>query len=155
MPTTLTRPHGSATQGVLSTPTPGTRLLSTSVKFSWTPSNINTHYEFYVGTSVGSSNLYGSGNVTATTETVSDLPSNGETLYMRLYTLINGAWQYTDYTYVASGSPAQAVLNTPKPGTTLSGTRLPSRGFPATSPRTSSSGWARTLAPVTCITLAM
>jgi hypothetical protein len=52
-------------------------------------------------TGVGSSNLYNSGDVTATTETVSGLPSNGATVYARLYWLINGAWQYTDYTYVA------------------------------------------------------
>lgn len=51
--------------------------------------------------SVGSSNLYNSGSVTATTETVTGLPSNGETVYVRLYWLLNGAWQYTNYTYKA------------------------------------------------------
>ena len=70
--------------------------------FAWDPGNLATHFEFWVGTTgAGSSNLYNSGNVTATTETVSDLPSNGETVYVRLYSLINGAWQYTDYTYMA------------------------------------------------------
>jgi hypothetical protein len=95
---------GSPTQAALTTPTPNTSnaLSGTSVTFSWTPGNIATHFEFFVGTTrVGSSNLYNSGNVTATTETVSGLPSNGETFYVRLYSLINGAWQYTDYTYVA------------------------------------------------------
>jgi hypothetical protein len=108
---------GSPTQAVLNTPKPGTTLSGTSVAFSWFPGNIATHFEFWVGTSIGSSNLYNSGNVTATTETVSDLPSNGQTFYARLYSLINGAWQYTDYTYVASGSPTQAVLTTPGPNT--------------------------------------
>jgi len=32
---------------------------------------------------------------------VTDLPSNGSTVYVRLYWLINGAWQYTNYTYKA------------------------------------------------------
>jgi hypothetical protein len=32
---------------------------------------------------------------------VTNLPTNGETLYARLYSLINGAWQYHDYTYTA------------------------------------------------------
>jgi hypothetical protein len=50
---------------------------------------------------VGASNLYNSGSVTATTETVSGLPSNGKTIYARLYSYINGAWQYTSYTYTA------------------------------------------------------
>src|ERR1039458_3449426 len=48
-----------------------------------------------------SSNLYNSGNVTATTETVSDLLTNGSTVYARLYWLINGVWQHADYTYLA------------------------------------------------------
>ena len=72
--------------------------------FTWTPGNIATNFELWVGnTGAGSSNLYNSGNVTATTETVCDLPSNGQTVYARLYSLINGAWQSTDYTYVAYG----------------------------------------------------
>ena len=115
-PITLTGSAGTATQAVLTTPTPNTStpLSGTSVTFSWNPGNSATHFEFWVGTTgVGSSNLYNSGNVTATTETVSNLPSNGETVYVRLYSLINGAWQYTDYTYVANGSPIQP--HSPRP----------------------------------------
>ena len=111
---------GTATQAVLTTPPPNTStpLSGTSVTFSWTPGNSATHFEFYVGsTGAGSSNLYNSGNVTATSATVSDLPSNGETLNMRLYSLINGAWKYTDYTYVANGAPVAAALTTPTPNT--------------------------------------
>jgi hypothetical protein len=55
----------------------------------------------YLGTSVGSSSLYNSGKVTATSETVNNLPTNGETIYARLYSLIDGVWEYTNYTYVA------------------------------------------------------
>jgi hypothetical protein len=119
---------GTATQGTLTTPTPDTStpLTSTSVAFAWTPGNSATHFMLYVGPSIGSSSLYNSGNVTATTETVSDLPSNGQTFYVRLYSLVNGAWPYTDYTYVASGSPTQAVLTTPTPNTStpLSGSSV-------------------------------
>jgi hypothetical protein len=120
--------YGSPTPAVLTTPAPDTStpLTGTSVAFSWTPGNVATHFEFYLGTTVGSSNLYGSGSVTATTETVSNLPSNGETLHARLYSLIDGAWQYTDYTYVATGSPVPATLTTPTPNTStpLTGTSV-------------------------------
>ena len=120
---------GTATQGTLTVPAPNTTtpLTGTSVTFSWTPGNSATHFEFLVGsTGVGSSNLYNSGNVTATTETVSTLPSNGGKVYVRLYSLLNGAWQSTDYTYVANGSPIAAALTTPMPNTTaaLSGTSV-------------------------------
>jgi serine protease len=101
-------------------------LSGTNVAFSWNPGNIATHFEFYMGTTLGSSNLYNSGNVTATTATVGDLPKNGATVYARLYSLINGAWQYTDYTYKSSGSPIPASLTTPTPNTStpLSGTSV-------------------------------
>ena len=92
-------------------------------------------------TGVGSSNLYNSGNVTATTETVSGLPNNGEAIYARLYYLINGAWQSTDYTYVANGAPTQAVLTTPAPNTStpLAGTSVAFSWTPGNRPRTLSS----------------
>ena len=105
---------------MLTTPAPNTStpLAGTSVAFAWSPGNLATHFEFCVGTTgAGSSNLYNSGNVTATTETVSGLPSNGETVNVRLYSLINGVWEYTDYTYKASGSPIAAALTTPTPNT--------------------------------------
>ncbi|MGA3263399.1 MAG: chitobiase/beta-hexosaminidase C-terminal domain-containing protein [Terracidiphilus sp.] len=99
-------------------------LVSVSgVAFTWTPGNIATHFELWLGsTGVGSSNLYNSGNVTVTTETVSGLPTNGETIYARLYSLINGTWQSNDYTYTASGSPTLATMITPNQGSTLAST---------------------------------
>ena len=119
--------YGSPIPASLTTPAPDTLtpLSGTSVAFSWSPGNLATHFMLYVGsTVVGSSNLYNSGNVTATTETVSDLISNGQTVYVRLYSLINGAWQYTDYTYVAYGSPSAAALTTPSPGSILAGSSV-------------------------------
>ena len=112
---------GSPTPPVLTTPAPDTTtpLTGTSVAFSWTPGNTSTHFELWVGsTGVGSNNIYDSGNVTATTETVNGLPSNGETVYVRLYYLRSGAWQSIDYTYVSTGSPTPAALTTPTPNTT-------------------------------------
>jgi hypothetical protein len=51
---------------------------------------------------VGTNNLYQSGHIAAptTTTTVPKLPANGVTVYARLLSLINGAWQYTDSTYI-------------------------------------------------------
>jgi hypothetical protein len=50
---------------------------------------------------VGSNNLYNSGQITATSVTVPSLPASGVMVYVRLWSLINGAWQFTDYTYTA------------------------------------------------------
>ena len=37
------------------------------------------------------------------------LPTEGSTLYVRLFPRINNAWQYTDYVYSASGAPPNAL----------------------------------------------
>ena len=68
---------------------------------------------------MGSYNLFNSTPITATQVSVSGLPTNGETLYARLYSLINGAWQYNDYTYTATATPTLAVLTSPAPSSTL------------------------------------
>ena len=92
---------GTVTQAALTAPPLNSQFTSTTETFTWNPGNTATHFILYLGTSAGSSNLYNSGNVTATSETVSSLPSNGETVYARIYSLINGAWQYANYTYTA------------------------------------------------------
>ena len=116
---------GTVTQAALTTPTPGSTLTGTSVTFAWTPGNTAKNFQLYLGsTGVGTNNLYNSGSVTVTSETVSDLPSNGEKVYARLFSYINGAWVYTDYTYTTMGAPTQAALTTPTPGTTLTGTSI-------------------------------
>ncbi|MGA3264045.1 MAG: chitobiase/beta-hexosaminidase C-terminal domain-containing protein [Terracidiphilus sp.] len=108
---------GSPIPASMSSPIGGSTLASASQVFTWSPGNVATHFELVVGTTgVGSSNLYNSGNVTVTTETVNNLPTNGQPVYVRLYSLINGTWQSNDYTYTASGSPTPAVLTTPTPG---------------------------------------
>ncbi|MGD0519983.1 MAG: chitobiase/beta-hexosaminidase C-terminal domain-containing protein [Terracidiphilus sp.] len=142
---------GSPIAASLTTPTPNTStpLTGTSVTFTWTPGNIATYFEFQVGsTGPGSSNLYNSGETGATTATVTDLPSNGQTVYVRLYSLINGAWQYTNYTYVASGSPIAAALTTPTPNTTtpLTGTSVTFTWTPG-NVATAFEFWAGTLGP--------
>ena len=114
---------GTAVPASMSTPTPGSTLGSTSQAFTWNPGNVATHFELWVGsTGVGSSNVYNSGNVTVTTETVTGLPSNGQPLYVRLYSLINGGWQSADYTYTASGAPIAASMSSPTGGSTLGST---------------------------------
>jgi sugar lactone lactonase YvrE len=114
---------GSAVKAVLTTPTPGSTLTGTSATFSWIAGGGVTTYEFRLGTTgPGSKDVYNpTGSVTSalTTGLVSNIPANGQTLYARLYSWINGAWQYTDYTYKESGTPVKAVLTSPTPGATL------------------------------------
>ena len=70
--------------------------------FSWTAGTGNTTgYSLWLGSTVGTNNLYHSGATVATSVTATGLPTNGETIYARLYTYINGVTEHTDYTYTA------------------------------------------------------
>jgi serine protease len=56
--------------------------------------------------------------MTATSYTATGLPTDGRTLYVRLWSLINGVWQYSDYTYTAATVIAVAMVS-PVNGSTL------------------------------------
>ena len=49
-------------------------------------------------TGVGSTNIYGAA-VPGQSQSVKGIPTTGGTLYVSLYSQINGAYQYTNYTY--------------------------------------------------------
>jgi N-acetylneuraminic acid mutarotase len=108
---------------VLTTPTPGSNLTTSSVPFAWSPGSAATEYELWVGTAgVGSSNLNYPGLTTSDAETVTGLPTNGETIYVRLYSKIAGAWHFNDYIYNPEMIPA--ALTYPTPGSTLTGSSV-------------------------------
>ena len=91
---------GMAVSPVLITPTPGTHLSDSTTTFTWTPGSGVTQYRLNISTyGPGYFNVYGSGTITATSVTVSGLPTNGPNLYVALYYQIDGVWNYTFYTY--------------------------------------------------------
>jgi Glycoside hydrolase family 44 len=95
--------YTASTQAALTSPTPGSTFTGASATFTWTTVSGATGYILSVGsTGVGSYDLYYSGSVTASSATVSKLPTNGETIYARLTTNFNGTWVHTDYTYKAA-----------------------------------------------------
>ena len=110
--------EGGSPRAVLTSPTPGlgTVLGTSNVTFNWTTGYGIYVYQLNLGTTApGSSDLFVyKGN--ATTATAATLPSNGVTVYARLYSYYNGAWQYNDYVYTESGTAAPAVLASPTPG---------------------------------------
>jgi hypothetical protein len=111
--------YTAATQAAITTPTAGSILTGPSVTFNWSAAAGATQYYLSVGsTGVGSTSIYNSGWRNALSWTATGLPTNGETLYVRLSTDYNGIATHADYTYTAATG---AVLTTPTPGTTLSG----------------------------------
>jgi len=129
---------GSPVAATLTTPTPSTKLTSSSAIFTWSPGEGVTYYWFNLGTAnsgANAKNIYSSGSTTLTSANVTGLPTNGETVYATLYSHIAGAWQPKIYTYTASGTPTPAVLTTPTPATQLTSSTVTftwSPGNPAT-----------------------
>jgi hypothetical protein len=85
----------------MSTPTPGATLTGSSQTFTWNAGTSVSGYMLWVGTTKGGKDIYdSSSSITATSLKVTAIPTQGKTVYVRLLSYINGAWQYNDYTYV-------------------------------------------------------
>ena len=88
------------TPTALISPAPGSTLSGSTVTFTWNPGNA-TAFKLQLGNYYGGGGIYGSGETTRTSVTVSNLPTNGQTIHARLSYLVSGVWKYKDYTYTA------------------------------------------------------
>jgi len=120
---------GTSTVATMSSPTPFTTLTSSSVTFFWNAATNAAQYWLNVGNGPLTGE-YTTGALTTTSKTVSGLPCDGRTLYVSLYTMFNGAADYTrppqQYTYTActSGGSTVATISFPTPSTILPGTSV-------------------------------
>lgn len=96
-----TRPPGE--KGQLVSPAPGSTLPGSTVTFTWTQGSRVDRFWLFIGTSAGNNNIYGADQGTNTSVTVSNLPANGQVIYVRLWSYIDGAWQFVDASYRAAG----------------------------------------------------
>jgi hypothetical protein len=105
----------------MQTPAPGSTFTSASVTFGWIEGGEVSQIALYVGTGgIGSYDLYSAFQGPNLSATVSGVPTDGRTIYVRLWSYLRGGWQYEDYSYKAStGSTQGAHLTTPAPGTTF------------------------------------
>jgi len=114
--------YTAATQATMTSPVQGSTFTGPGVTFSWTTAASATGYYLWIGSiGAGSNNLYNSALKTVTSYTFTNMPTNGEPIYVRLTTDFNGAWVHADYTYTAA---AQALLTSPTQGATFAGTSV-------------------------------
>jgi extracellular elastinolytic metalloproteinase len=102
-------------------PTPGSTLAGAAVTFTWTDNGAPvTDYKLYVGSGVGSYDIFNSGSLGTTTSVLaSGLPTDSRTLYVRLWSYVFGRWSVEDYVYTAANLTPS--LSSPPPGSTLPG----------------------------------
>jgi fibronectin type 3 domain-containing protein len=122
---TYTAFNAANNKGVMTSPTPSTTLTSSSVIFQWSAGTGATAYWLDVGSTPGGNQYEQSGSLPTTPPlqlTVNTLPTNGSTIYATLYSMIGGQWLSNAYTYTAFNTTGGlAVMQTPAPGSTLSG----------------------------------
>ena len=91
---------GTPTPPVLTTPAPGSTLPGSTVTFGWNPGKGATRFVLRLGTTFkGSSNVYSGAATTGTSVQLTTVPTNGATLYARLWYYLNETWKYVDATY--------------------------------------------------------
>jgi hypothetical protein len=114
----------------MTTPAPSSTLTSPTVTLQWTGGNRVSQYWLTLGTTgVGANNLYTWNQGTNLNATVTGLPANGSTVYVRLWSLIGSDWLFNDYTYTATSTTSgqtnvPAQMTTPAPGSTLAATTV-------------------------------
>ena len=114
---------GTTAVATMSSPANGATLTGSSQTFTWAAGRGITQYLLYIGTTSGAGDVYSlNAPVGTTSAAVSNIPTSGATLYVTLYSKINGAWQTPrTYTYKEAGAPSAATIISPTPGDTLTG----------------------------------
>jgi hypothetical protein len=114
----------NTTPAGLYSPAQGSTLTGSSATFQWYGPPNTSAFWIDAGSSAGGNNYYQSGSLPTSTlsVTISSLPTNGSTVYVTLYWLINGSWVNNPYTFTAFNlGAAGAVMQTPTQGSTLTG----------------------------------
>ena len=116
--------YTAAGPATIFSPANGSTLPGASVTFQWTTGTGVTQYWLSVSkTGAGGGDLFNAdpGPGLVTSRTISGLPTDGSTIYVRLYSHIGSTWPWIDYTYTAAGP---ATITSPVNGSTLPGSSV-------------------------------
>jgi uncharacterized protein YkwD len=80
-------------------PTPHTQLASTTVTFKWASTQSVDEFRLEIGTKPGGNDIYSASQGEATAVTVSNLPWQSRSVFVRLWARVAGVWEFTDYAY--------------------------------------------------------
>ena len=103
-------------------PFPQSTLTSDHQTFYWASNGANVaQWQLNVGTSQGAYDIYDTGALDPGIlgYTVFGLPTDGSTIYVRLYYKVNLFWLYRDFTYTAVKFQGDPQFTYPQPGSTL------------------------------------
>jgi len=89
-------------------PAPGSTFSGSTVTFQWTAGSA-TAYALTLGSSARTIDIYNSGTIHTTSVTVSNIPTDGRTVFATLYSQVNNTWVSNIYTYTASSGSASVT----------------------------------------------
>ncbi len=111
----------------MQSPLPGSTFESPTVTFTWNRPASAIDFDLIIGTTGhGSDDIRSSSVFNDTQLTVSNMPTDGSTIYVVLWTYIVD-WQYQTYTYTAAGNTSttpKATMQSPAPNGTLDSTTI-------------------------------
>ena len=101
---TYTAFNASTGLATMQTPTPGSTLNGNTVTFTWSADpNASNYWVDVSNVGPGGNDLDQSGQLgNVQTETIYNLPANGSTIYVTLYSLVGGQWLSTASTYTSA-----------------------------------------------------
>ncbi|RZV71982.1 MAG: tandem-95 repeat protein [Candidatus Scalindua sp. SCAELEC01] len=102
----------------MASPTPASTVTTSTVLFQWNAGTQENLYRLHVGTSPGGKDILWRNNLSTTSYTVTGIPINGNTVYVRLWYRIGTHWSFIDYTYQTQDSVNQPPSAVDDPGTT-------------------------------------
>jgi hypothetical protein len=149
-------PTPSSGPAVMLSPPPGSTFSSSTVTFTWSAGSA-TAYLLLVGSSMNGADIYNSGQVTLLSKTVTNIPTDGRTIYVTLASKVNGSWTANSYTYKAFNSsatptPTSTVTPTPTATPTSTATATPTPTATATPTSTATPTATATATPTATVT---
>jgi uncharacterized protein YkwD len=83
-------------------PTPSTKLASTTATFTWGGSAGVSEYKLDIGTTPGGTDVYSGSAGLGQSVTVGNLPWQNRSVFVRLWTRVGTVWQFNDYVYMGA-----------------------------------------------------
>jgi hypothetical protein len=97
-------------QTAITSPANGSTFNSSNVTFNWGPYISTVPYYLDLSSSPGSRDIFANYVATGST-TVSGIPTDGRTIYVRMWSYVNTGWVFNEYVYQAASSGAAWLLS--------------------------------------------
>ena len=111
--------NNTASPATMATPTNGSTLTAASTTFTWNTNGSSGPYYLWIGSTTGGNDLGNAGVASGTSMTLT-LPTTGNTIYVTLWSTVNGNMVSNSYTYTEA-TLLPAAMTSPTSGSTLSG----------------------------------